>query len=62
MVIVEPEGVVVVGVGGLGSEVREGVVVGEVDEVEVADGLVGVEGEARGREDGELTVGRQGGG
>lgn len=59
VVVVEPEGIVMVVVGCLGGKVREGVVVGEVDEVEVADGLVGVDIIARGGEDGELTVGRQ---
>ena len=59
MIVVEPEGIVVVGVGCLGGEVREGVVVGEIDEVEVANGLVGVDVVARGGEDGELAVGRQ---
>lgn len=62
VVIVEPESIIMVGVGRLRGKVRQGVVVGEVDEVEVADGLVGVNVVARGGEDSELAVGRQRGG
>lgn len=62
MVIVEEEGVVVGVVRDLGGEVGESVVVGKVDEVQVADGLVGVNVVARGGEDGKTSTGREHGG
>lgn len=59
VVIVKEEGIVVGVFRGLGGEIGEGVVIGQVDEVQVADGLVGVDVVAGGGEDSQTTAGRE---